>query len=59
MIGEENERKVEKGHEVETKERMERSSAETLLQKKSPKTQPVEVSGRISIGTAAILIQFK
>lgn len=31
MIGEENERKVEKGHEVETKERMERSSAETLL----------------------------
>lgn len=31
MIGEENERKVEKGHEVETKERVETSSAETLL----------------------------
>lgn len=29
MIGEENKTEVEKGHEVETKERMERSSAET------------------------------
>lgn len=29
MIGEENEREVEKGHEVETKERMERNRAET------------------------------
>lgn len=29
MIGEESETEVEKGHEVETKERMERSSAET------------------------------
>lgn len=29
MIGEENETEVGKGHEVETKERMERSSAET------------------------------
>lgn len=59
MIGEENEREVEKGHEVETKERMERSSAETLLQKKRPKTQTIEVNGRIPIGTTAILIQFK
>lgn len=29
MIGEENETKVGKGHEVETKEKMERSNAET------------------------------
>lgn len=29
MIGEENETEVENSHEVETKERMERSSAET------------------------------
>lgn len=58
MIGEENEREVEKG-EVETKERMERSSAETLLQKKRPKTQTIEMNGRIPIGTTAILIQFK
>lgn len=32
MIGEENETEVEKGYEVETKERGERSSAETVIE---------------------------
>lgn len=60
MLGEENETEVEKGHEEETKERMERSSAETgCYRRKRPKTQTVEMNGKIPIGTTGILIQYK
>lgn len=60
MIGKDNETEVEKGQEVETKERMERSSAETdCYRRKGLETQTIEMNGRIPICTTGILIQFK